>query len=198
MAISKFLSSECCVLHICSWQVSVPSTCMFLGVKGPFLHFAMPVSVQKAAKLRCACLFITSWTSISLVTHPSLLRLFMCHSWSASTTLYWRKYCFPENGYLSLMVTVLYPRSIITIAVRFLQLISSSSALDDYMALLHSNIDLWNLVSEREETHKPLRFQHSWKHQQQEHSGWKSCETVAVCLTSAVFQQLAGLALPRA
>lgn len=40
------------------------------------------------------------------------------------------------------METVLYPRGIITIAVRFLQLISSSSALDDEEALLHGNIDL--------------------------------------------------------
>lgn len=40
------------------------------------------------------------------------------------------------------METVLYPRGIITIAVRFLQLISLSSALDDEEALLHGNIDL--------------------------------------------------------
>lgn len=56
------------------------------------------------------------------------------------------------------MVTVLYPRGIITIAVRFLQLISSSSALDDEVALLHGNIDLWSLASETEETHKPSDF----------------------------------------
>lgn len=56
------------------------------------------------------------------------------------------------------METVLYPRGIITIAVRFLQLISSSSALDDEEALLHGNIDLWSLVSEGEETHKPSDF----------------------------------------
>lgn len=56
------------------------------------------------------------------------------------------------------MVTVLYPRGIITTAVRFLQLISSSSALDDYVALLHGNIDFWSLVSAREETRKPSDF----------------------------------------
>lgn len=57
------------------------------------------------------------------------------------------------------METVLYPRGIISIAVRFLQLICrSSSALDDYMVLLHGNIDLWSLVSEREETQNPSDF----------------------------------------
>jgi len=56
------------------------------------------------------------------------------------------------------MVMLLYPRGIITTAVRFLQLISSSSALDDYIALLHGNIDLWSSVSEREETQKPSDF----------------------------------------
>lgn len=56
------------------------------------------------------------------------------------------------------MVTILYPRGIITIAVRFLQLISASSAFDDYMALLQGNTGLWSLVSESEETHKPSDF----------------------------------------
>lgn len=71
------------------------------------------------------------------------------------------KYCFPENGYLNLMVTGLYLRGIITIAVRFLQLISLSSALDGEEALLHGNTDLWSLVSEREETHKPYDFSYT-------------------------------------
>lgn len=125
--------------------------------KEPFLHFLIPTSVEMKAEIRSIYSLITSWASTFLVTHPSVPK-FSYHSWLASTTLCWRKYCFPENGYLNLMETVLYPRGIITIAVRFLQLISSSSALDDEEALLHGNIDLWSLVSEGEETHKPSDF----------------------------------------
>lgn len=129
-------------------------------IKETFLHFPIPISVEMKAEIRCVYSLITSWASTFLVTHPSVPK-FSYHSWLASTTLCWRKYCFPENGYLNLMVTVLYPRGIITIAVRFLQLISSLSALDDEVALLHGNIDLWSLVSEREETHKPSDFSYT-------------------------------------
>lgn len=129
-------------------------------IKEPFLNFPIPTSVEMKTEIRCIYSLITSWASTFLVTHPSVPK-FSYHSWLASTTLCWRKYCFPENGHLNLMVTVLYPRGIITIAVRFLQLISSSSALDDEEALLHGNIDLWSLVSEREETHKPSDFSYT-------------------------------------
>lgn len=134
-----------------------PSTCTFLGITEPFPHFPVLPSVQEAAEIQSGWSFISSQAHAFSVTSIVTLT-FTCHSWSVSTTFYSRKSRLPKNACLNLMVTALYPRGIISVAVGFLQLISSSSALHDYRALLHGNIDLCSLVPQREETHKPSDF----------------------------------------
>lgn len=137
-----------------------PSTYTFLDVTEPFPHLPVLTSVQEAAEIQCGLLFIPSQARASWVTSTVALAS-TCNSWSDRTTFYSRKYWLPKNAYSNLMVTVLYPRGIISVAVGFLQLISSSSALHDYMALLHGNIDLCSLVQQREEIHKPSDFKFS-------------------------------------
>lgn len=137
-----------------------PSTCMFLGVPEPFPHLPLLTPVQDTAEIQCGWLFIPSQARAFWVTSTVALTS-TCNSWSDRTTFYSRKYWLPKNAYLNLMVTVLYPRGIISVAVGFLQLISSSSALHNYMALLHGNIDLCTLAPQREEIHKPSDFKFS-------------------------------------